>query len=145
VLQTELAFTLNKAINPDYVSYLAYAALEEGMSNDKFVHEIDEFFRLTYLAPFPIVPPATSSQPLDTVEDKPTFERKGNSQSHNWIIGVCVAMVTGSLVALGAWFYKRRVYDRRSVEVTDAIVESPESDFAGDREFIEDTEGMVAI
>ena len=80
------------------------------MSNDKFVHQI-EFFRLTYLAPFPIVPPATSSQSLDTVADKPAFETKGNNQSHNWIIGVCVATVTGSRVALGAGFYKRRDYD----------------------------------
>ena len=137
VLQTDLAFILNKAINSDYVSYLAYSALEEGMTNDKFVDEIDEFFRLTYLAPFPIIPPATSSQPLGSVEDEPVFEKKGNNRSHGWIIGVCVAMVTGSLVALGAWFYKRNIYDKRSVEVTEAVLESPESDFSGERELIE--------
>jgi hypothetical protein len=144
VLETDLAFIINEDINPQYAAYASYLALKEGMTNDTFVESLEEILRLTYLAPLPLVPPPNTTQPLHTVETDTGNDggNDGDSKTKSWTIGACVVMSTGGLVALGAWFYNRRIRQKRHVELIDNQVDdrsnSPVSLFSAEQDYVED-------
>jgi hypothetical protein len=133
VLETDLAFVLNKEVNPQYVAYLAYLSMKDGMTNGTFSEDIEQILKLTYLAPQPLVPPPSSTQPLD-VDDESEAPPGGSRRTKNWTIGACIAMSTGGLLALGAWFYKRRYQNKRHIELDDNRSESPVSLFSAERD-----------
>lgn len=108
------------------------------MSNNTFTNNAEDFLKLTYLAPLPLVAPPGSLQPLDSFNDEPTPQAKRNNRTKNWTIGTCVAMSTGGILALGAWFYRRRAQDKRAVEVADEHSEPPESVYAAQKELLDD-------
>jgi hypothetical protein len=109
IFETELSFLLNKKVNQDYASFLAYVALQEGMTNGTIVNVMNNsIFNLSYLAPLPLVAPITSSEPLDTLEDDKQGTLVKTNSTKIWTIGACVGISMGGLVALAAWFYHKR-------------------------------------
>jgi hypothetical protein len=134
-----LSFVLNREVNPQYATYLAYIAMKDGMSNDAFVANIDELVKLTYLAPLPLVPPPKTSQPLDAFGAESAQDEGGGSGTKNWTIGACIAMSSGGLLALGAWFYKRRFQKKHHVELADDRSDYPAASlFSAERDFTDD-------
>lgn len=129
-----MKFVLNKEVNSQYVAYLAYLAMKDGMANDTFIQNNEEVLKLTYLAPLPLVAPLNTTQPLEVGEESESSPRN-SSRTKSWTIGACIAMSTGGLLALGAWFYNRRFRSKRHVELADDRSDNPASLYSAEREF----------
>lgn len=138
-----MVFVLNKEANPEDAEYVSYVAIRDGMSSDIFVDNSEAIHQLTYLAPLPLVAPTSNSQPL---EEEPASNGGNNNRVPLWIIGACVAVVTGGFVGMGAFLYKRRRAAQQeqkkqpSEVAVDSVSESPsgESLFSADGDYIED-------
>ena len=138
-----MVFILNKEVNPEYAEYVSYVAVRDGMVSDTFVDYGEEIHQLTYLGPLPLVAPTSNSQPL---EEEPATNGEEKSRVPHWIIGACVAVVTGGVVGMGAWFYRKRrttQHEQKKLPfevAADSISESPSGDslFSADGDYIED-------
>ena len=126
-LQTDIAFDLNKDVDPDYAAYLAYSALQSAMEN--YTGDgIDTVVRLDYVAPTPTMP---------TGANLPESGTSGLNFSP-FAIGACAAMLAGGTLAIAVWMHNRRTRNKRHVQLAEDQSLSPVSFFSAERDPYED-------
>lgn len=127
LLETSLAFVLNKDVDPDYASFLVYSGIQSAMANYT-AGEIDFVEKLSYIAP---LPRNTTQEESVTPDDG-----KSGFKVSPWAIGACVAMSTGGIMAFVVWFHNRRTRHKRHVELVDVEQNSlsPVSLFSAERD-----------
>lgn len=116
VLETEMIFFLNGDQDLDIAQYLAYAKIEEEMTEDGYVGIVPTVLLVEYLSPLPLVPPpplvvgseAFTQSPVEVVST--SADRLSVSP---WTIGACAATVMGGIVSLMVWSRNRRSRQRR--------------------------------
>lgn len=117
VIESDLAFIVNKVVNSQFTSYLAYIAMQKGMLNNIFIGELEQIQKLTYLAPLPLLPQPNNTQPLDAFDHHQGAG--GGKRTRSWTIGACVAMSTGGVATLAAWFYSQRAQTKAHIGFID--------------------------
>lgn len=113
-METDLSFFVKDGVNPDAAAYAAYAAIMNHMVDDKYIGVVQSVLLLEYLSP-PLVPFLSDGTDNDTKGGNPGSDTLQSSDADQrlqfspWSIGVLVATVTGSVIALVVYNRTRRV------------------------------------
>ena len=120
ILETEILFYLKGSVDPDRAAYVSYVAIENHMTEDKYIGIVPTILLLTYLSPLPLVPPPLNLEngtDVDGMEgSQPTIRTNtevGRLSVSPWTIGACVATIMGGIISLLVYSRNRQARRRR--------------------------------
>ena len=124
-----MSFVLNMEMDAEMATYKAYKALEDGMEDLSLAALVEKVVKLVYLTPLPLVEPVGQTLDATPQQLEDTTDKSG-SRGRPWTIGATIAMSTGGLLVLAA-FWRGRYLRRQDkhVELDDGSI-SPASCFS---------------
>ena len=119
ILETEIIFYLKGLVDPDKSAYVSYRAIENHMTEDKYIGVVPTLLLLTYLSPLPLVPPPMNPENRtdsdDTEGSQPVIKSNtavGRLSVSPWTIGACVATIMGGIISLLVYSRNRQARRR---------------------------------